>query len=206
MKGRLQYQSADPYFYNSKEGWFIKNEEPSSSILLSQESIDKIESGEYNIKSGDIVEYKVEPHCFSTEDGKTIHSAVAHLILDEKPVSKVFLIDIDGTICDDIKNEDSHLYPTANHFPNALDIINKWYDEGNVITFFTARESKDREVTETWLKEKGFKYHGLVMDKPRIKDDQEYVWIDNRKVRAITYLGTWSELKEVDAKIQTFQK
>mgnify|MGYP000459606802 CR=1 FL=1 len=84
MKGRLQYQSADPYFYNSEEGWFINNEEPSSSILLSQESIDKIESGEYNIKSGDIVEYKVEPHCFSTEDGKTIHSAVAHLILDEK--------------------------------------------------------------------------------------------------------------------------
>jgi hypothetical protein len=31
------------------------------------------------------------------------------------------------------------------------------------------------------------------------------VWIDNRKVRAITYLGTWSELKEVDAKIQTFE-
>jgi hypothetical protein len=24
-------------------------------------------------------------------------------------------------------------------------------------------------------------------------------------VRAVTYLGTWSELKEVDAKIQTFQ-
>ena len=205
MKGRLQYQSADPYFYNSEEGWFINNEEPSSSILLSQESIDKINSGEYNIKSGDIVEYKVEPHCFSTEDGKTIHSAVAHLILDEKPVSKVFLIDIDGTICDDIKNEDNHLYPTANHFPNALDIINKWYDEGNVITFFTARESKDREVTETWLKEKGFKYHGLVTDKPRIKDDQEYVWIDNRKVRAVTYLGTWSELTEVDAKIKVFQ-
>ncbi len=94
---------------------------------------------------------------------------------------------------------------STNHFPNALEIINKWYNEGNVITFFTARESKDREVTETWLKEKGFKYHGLVMDKPRIKDGQEYVWIDNRKVRAITYLGTWSELKEVDAKIQTFE-
>ena len=42
------------------------------------------------------------------------------------------------------------------------------------------------------------------MDKPRIKDGQEYVWIDNRKVRAVTYMGTWSELKEVDAKIQTF--
>ncbi len=46
---------------------------------------------------------------------------------------------------------------------------------------------------------------GLVMDKPRIKDGQEYVWIDNRKVRAVTYLGTWTELKEVDAKIQIFE-
>ena len=121
------------------------------------------------------------------------------------PSAKVFLIDIDGTICDDIKNEESHLYPTANPLPNAREIINKWYDEGNVITFFTARESKDRAVTEEWLHRHGFKYHGLVMDKPRIKDGQEYVWIDNRKVRAITYLGTWSELTEVDARIQTFQ-
>jgi uncharacterized HAD superfamily protein len=118
---------------------------------------------------------------------------------------RVFLIDIDGTICDDIKNEDSHLYPNANHFPNALNIINKWYDEGNVITFFTARESKDRQVTENWLNEKGFKYHALVMDKPRINDGEEYVWIDNRKVRAITYLGIWSDLVEVDSKIQKFK-
>ena len=84
------------------------------------------------------------------------------------------------------------------------DSINKWYDEGNVITFFTARETKDREVTLQWLDKHGFKYHGLVMDKPRINDQQEYVWIDNKKVRAITYLGTWSDLKEVDAKIQIF--
>ena len=44
------------------------------------------------------------------------------------------------------------------------------------------------------------------MDKPRINDQQEYVWIDNKKVRAITYLGTWSDLKEVDAKIQIFEQ
>ena len=55
-------------------------------------------------------------------------------------MNKVFLIDIDGTICDDIKNEESHLYPTANHFEDALQIINKWYNEGNVITFFTAEK------------------------------------------------------------------
>jgi len=121
-------------------------------------------------------------------------------------MTKIFLIDIDGTICDDIKNEDSHLYPTANEYPNARNILNKWYDEGNQIHFFTARESKDREVTEAWLKEKGFKYHGMIMDKPRIKVNQEYMWIDNRKVRALTYVGTWSELEETDAKIQTFTK
>jgi hypothetical protein len=118
--------------------------------------------------------------------------------------NKVFLIDIDGTVCDDIKNEDSHLYATAKPLPGAKDMLNKWYYEGNVVTFFTAREEKDRVVTEMWLRDNGFKYHGLVMNKPRIKDGQEYVWIDNRKVRAVTYLGTWGELKEVDAKIQTF--
>ena len=26
---------------------------------------------------------------------------------------RVYLIDIDGTVCDDIKNEDSHLYKDA---------------------------------------------------------------------------------------------
>ena len=119
--------------------------------------------------------------------------------------TKVFLIDIDGTICEDIKNEESHLYSTAKVYPEALAIINQWYGEGHIITFFTAREGKDREVTENWLKTNGFNYHGLVMDKPRIKDDQEYVWIDNRKVRAVTYLGTWSELTEVDAKIKVFK-
>jgi len=118
---------------------------------------------------------------------------------------RIFLIDIDGTICEDISNADSHLYSSAKPFMDAQKIINKWYHEGNVITFFTARESKDRFVTERWLTLNGFKYHGLIMDKPVIKDGQEYVWIDNRKVRAITYLGTWSELKEVDAKIQTFE-
>ena len=121
-----------------------------------------------------------------------------------KYMSKIFLVDIDGTICDDIKNEDSHLYPTANEYPNAKDTLNKWYDEGNQIHFFTARQSKDREVTETWLKEHGFKYHGLIMDKPRIKEGQEYMWIDNRKVRAVTYVGAWTELKETNVKIQTF--
>jgi hypothetical protein len=118
--------------------------------------------------------------------------------------NKIILCDIDGTCCEDINNEDSHLYATAKHFPDALEILNKWYDEGNIITFFTAREEKDRDVTEQWLKDKGFKSHGLIMGKPRCKDDQEYVWIDNRKVRGITYKETWGDLKSKSSDILTF--
>lgn len=118
---------------------------------------------------------------------------------------KIFLIDIDGTCCDDIRNEDSHLYPTAKVIDGSLEQINKWYDEGHHITFFTARENKDREVTLKWLDDNGFKYHGLVMDKPRCKNqDDEYIWIDNRKVRAVTYTNIWGDLKMETKNILTF--
>lgn len=109
---------------------------------------------------------------------------------------RVYLVDIDGTICDDIKNEQSYLYSEAKVYDGALEELNKLYDEGNIITFFTARESKDREVTEKWLTDNGFKYHGLITDKPRIKDAQEYVWIDNIPIRGITYKGKWSPIIE----------
>ena len=116
-------------------------------------------------------------------------------------MNKIFLIDIDGTICDDIKNEDSHLYPTANVYPDALKLINKWYNEGNIITFFTARESKDRLITETWLNDNGFKYHGLLMGKPR---GGNYHWIDNHIVKATRYEGKWGELVKTTKTIEVF--
>ena len=118
---------------------------------------------------------------------------------------KIILIDIDGTVCDDIKNEDSHLYETAEHYPKALKTINDWYEIGSRVTFFTAREEKDREVTENWLKEKGFKFDGLIMNKPRcVNPDDEYIWIDNKKVRGITYNKKWGNLKKVTKEIFTF--
>lgn len=117
---------------------------------------------------------------------------------------KMLLIDIDGTISDDIKNEDSHLYSTAAVIQGSLEQINNWYKEGHHITFFTARESKDRDVTIKWLDDNGFKYHGLITDKPRcINEDDEYFWIDNRPVRGVTYKGVWGPLVDTVAKIKT---
>ena len=118
----------------------------------------------------------------------------------------ILLIDIDGTICDDIKNEDSHLYVTAKPLPGALEKCNEWHDNGGRIHFFTAREEKDRGVTETWLKEHGFHYDSLIMNKPRIKDGEEYLWVDNRPVRAVTFKGVWTDLVEYTKKILTFKE
>jgi hypothetical protein len=209
MRGILRYSEHDPEFINSIEGWIIEPIDTKEKYiyLLHDDSViklnEKLNKGE--VQSGDEVEYELITDCFINKiTNIATHATKAKVIFEKEQKQKLFLIDIDGTICDDIRNEDSELYPTANVFPRALEIINKWYDEGNVITFFTARESKDREVTLQWLDKHGFKYHGLVMDKPRINDEQEYVWIDNKKVRAVTYLGNWTELKEVDAKIQIF--
>ena len=118
--------------------------------------------------------------------------------------NKILLIDIDGTICDDIRNEDAHLFPTATPYDGAVEHINGWFDKGNTIIFFTAREEKDRAVTTQWLHDHKFKFHNLIMDKPRCKDGQEYVWIDNRPVRAVTYKGIWSEFVPQSHMIMTF--
>ncbi len=49
---------------------------------------------------------------------------------------KNYLIDIDGTICDDIPNEEPERMATAKVYPDALETLNKWYDEGHIICFF----------------------------------------------------------------------
>ena len=116
---------------------------------------------------------------------------------------KNYLIDIDGTICDDIPNEEPERMETAALFDDALETINHWYEEGHIITFFTSRIESHRVVTEKWLKSNGFKYHGLLMGKPR---GGNYHWIDNHIVRATRYEGKFTNLVETSASIQVFKK
>jgi len=115
---------------------------------------------------------------------------------------KNYLIDIDGTICDDIPNEQPDRMATAKLYPEALKTLNKWYKEGHIITFFTSRLEIHRDVTEKWLIENGFKYHALLMDKPR---GGNYHWIDNHMVRATRYEGNFTDLVEKKVKIQVFK-
>ena len=115
---------------------------------------------------------------------------------------KNYLIDIDGTICDDIPNEEPERMATANLYPDALRTLNKWFDDGHIITFFTSRIEIHREVTESWLKDNGFKYHALLMGKPR---GGNYHWVDNHIVRATRFEGKFTELIDKDVKIKVFK-
>ncbi len=116
---------------------------------------------------------------------------------------KNYLIDIDGTICDDIPNEQPERMITANLYDDALETLNRWYDEGHIITFFTSRLEEHRKITEQWLDKNGFKYHGLLMNKPR---GGNYHWVDNHIVRATRFTGKFTELVEEEVKIQVFKK
>ena len=113
-----------------------------------------------------------------------------------------YLIDIDGTICDDIPNEEPERMATAKVYPDALETLNKWYDEGHIICFFTARLESHREITEKWLKDSGFKYQSLLMGKPR---GGNYHWVDNHIVRATRFAGKFTDLIEKKVSIQVFK-
>jgi uncharacterized HAD superfamily protein len=131
----------------------------------------------------------------ATVDGKHISP-----VLDEH--IKNYLIDIDGTICDDIPNEEPLRMADAVPFEDARKTLNKWYDEGHIITFFTSRTDDHKEITEQWLKKHGFKYHGLLLNKPR---GGNYHWIDNHLVKATRYKGKFTDLVKVKATIHVFE-
>ncbi len=115
---------------------------------------------------------------------------------------KNFLIDIDGTVCDDIPNEEPERMATTLPYPDALKILNKWYEEGHIVTFFTSRTEEHREVTEAWLKKHDFKYHTLLMNKPR---GGNYHWIDNHIVKATRFKGKFTDLVVKTHEIEVFK-
>ena len=130
------------------------------------------------------------------KDGKTISPVLADGL-------KNFLIDIDGTITDDIPNEEPWRMADCVPYPDALEMCNKWYDEGHIITYFTSRTEEHREITETWLNKEGFKFHYLLMNKPR---GGNYHWIDNHMVKATKFKGKFTDLVKEMKEIEVFKK
>ena len=114
---------------------------------------------------------------------------------------KNYLIDIDGTITEDVPNEEPERMKSCLPFPDALETLNKWYDDGHIITFFTSRTEDMRGMTIEWLDNAGFKYHGLLMNKPR---GGNYHWIDNHIVKATRYKNKFTDLIKVSKEIEVF--
>jgi hypothetical protein len=114
---------------------------------------------------------------------------------------KNYLIDIDGTITDDVPNEEPWRMETCLPYPGSVDTINDWYSEGHIITFFTSRTESHRKVTEQWLQNHGYFYHNLLMNKPR---GGQYHIIDNHVIKATRFKGAWGKLIKKTHTIEVF--
>jgi trehalose-6-phosphatase len=81
----------------------------------------------------------------------------------ERGQSKIIYVDIDGTICSLVKD-----YNFAVPIKEHIEKINKLFDEGHQIVYYTARGQKTKkdwsELTLRQLKEWGCKFHELKMN------------------------------------------
>ena len=137
------------------------------------------------------------------------NAAQTDLVQQESNVSPVlpnsvknYLIDIDGTVTEDVPNEEPERMATCLPYEGSVDMINSWYDDGHIITFFTSRTDEHEIVTKQWLDKHGFKYNYLLLNKPR---GGNYHWIDNHIVRATRYDGKWTELVKKEHTIEVFE-
>ena len=107
-----------------------------------------------------------------------------------------YCVDIDGTICTPTVGRDYH---KAEPWKDRIKVLNKLYDEGNYIIYFTARAMgrfsgyshsiaarKAEEVlfdlTKQQLEEWGVKYHELIMGKPHAD-----IFIDDKAMNSEDY-------------------
>ena len=115
---------------------------------------------------------------------------------------KNYLIDIDGTITEDVPNEEPDRMVKCEPFPDALETMQRWYEEGHILTFFTSRTEEHREVTEQWFAKHNINYHGLLMGKPR---GGNYHWIDNHIVRATRFEGKFTDMVKEQKTVEVFE-
>ncbi len=121
---------------------------------------------------------------------------------------KIFIIDIDGTICEHVANEAGiEKMRAARPYLEVIKQINRWYDEGNYICFFTARTDEHEAVTREWLKKHGVLYHQLILNKPRkLPPYTEYHFIDDATVRATTFKGKITPFVRKKVEIEVFEE
>ena len=96
----------------------------------------------------------------------------------------VYCFDIDGTICTNTDGD----YEQAIPFKEVIEKINRLYDKGHKIIFFTGRGSTTGidwfDLTRKQLKDWQVKYHELIMGKPHAD-----IFIDDKAISTVEWLA-----------------
>ena len=97
----------------------------------------------------------------------------------------VIYVDIDETIC---QSPDCRDYSKATPMIDRINKINKLYDEGNTIVYWTARGTTTgidwRETTLEQFERWGVKCHGLMMGKPAYD-----LFIDDKNINSEAFFN-----------------
>ena len=98
----------------------------------------------------------------------------------------IIRVDIDETIC---KYKGTREYSLAEPINERIEKINKLYDEGHTIIYWTARGTvtmKDwTELTAEQLDSWGVRYHKIEFGKPHYD-----LYIDDKSINSEDYFGT----------------
>ncbi len=97
----------------------------------------------------------------------------------------IYYIDIDDTIC---TLAESMNYESACPIPRAIEKVNRLYEDGHRVVFWTARGTVSgidwRELTESQLSSWGVKYHELKFGKPAYD-----LFIDDKNMNSNDWLS-----------------
>ena len=98
----------------------------------------------------------------------------------------IIYVDIDETICESPKTRD---YALAKPIKSHINKINKLFDEGNTIVYWTARGTVSgidwRNVTEKQFSDWGVKYHELKFGKPNYD-----LFIDDKNINTSVFFNS----------------
>jgi hypothetical protein len=100
----------------------------------------------------------------------------------------IYIVDIDHTICNTPEIDGKQRYDLSTPYPERIERINKLYDEGHTIIYWTARGSgsgiNQFKITHGSLLEWGAKFHEVRLGKPSYD-----VWIDDKAINDKQYFG-----------------
>lgn len=95
---------------------------------------------------------------------------------------KIIYVDIDETICETPYIGGKRYYYGATPIPSNIEKINKLYDDGHQIVYWTARGSRSGinwyDLTLSQISSWGCKFHSLRLDKPYYD-----LFIDDKNMR-----------------------